>query len=90
MAGLNGLLEVLGLKLAPIQVISVVATNCKEGSKMLYLILDVGMPRECQALSDCHLRWGIQSSAQKPKTPTGLILTPPNGQISLSWHARCG
>ena len=60
MAGLNGLLAVLGLKLAPIQVISVVATNCKEGSKMLYwsmcyeMILDEGMPRECQALSDCH------------------------------------
>ena len=59
MAGLNGLLEVLGLKLAPIQVISVVPTNCKEGSKMLYwskcyeMILE-GMPRECQALSDCH------------------------------------
>ena len=46
MAGLNGLLAVLGLKLAPIQAISVVATNCKEGSKMLYwsMILDVGMP----------------------------------------------
>ena len=29
-------LAVLGLELAPIQVISVVATNCKEGSKMLY------------------------------------------------------
>ena len=60
MVGLNGPLAVLGLKLAPIQVISVVATNCKEGSKMLYwstyykMILDAGMPRECQALSDCH------------------------------------
>ena len=48
MAGHNGLLAVLGPKLAPIQVISVVATNCKEGSKMLYwstcyeMILDVG------------------------------------------------
>ena len=56
MAGLNGMLAVLGPKLAPIQVISVVATNCKEGSKMLYwsmcyeMILDEGMPRECQAV----------------------------------------
>ena len=60
MAGLNGMLAVLGPKLALIQAISVVTTNCKEGSKMLCwstcceMILDVGMPRECQALSDCH------------------------------------
>ena len=50
MAGLNSLLAVLGLKLASIQAISVVAANCKEGSRMLYwstcyeMILDV----ECQ------------------------------------------
>ena len=48
MEGLNGLVAVLGLKLASIQAISVVAINCKEGSKMLYwsmcyeMILDVG------------------------------------------------
>ena len=78
MAGLNGLLAVLGLKLAPIQAIFVVATNCKEASKMLYwsmfyeMILEVGMPRECQAISDLHFSrsWAESKLATKSLSRT--------------------